>query len=90
MSVLALSLRGGRVLPLDPASQTIGPKRFFLGGASTMRGYGEDELIPQDVRGAYLEQVRACAGSASGLACSPRRGSSRPGSSSPARAGSRS
>ena len=70
-SVLAVSLRGGRVLPLDPASQTIGPKRFFLGGASTMRGYGEDELIPQDVRGAYLEQVRACAGSVSGLACSP-------------------
>jgi outer membrane protein assembly factor BamA len=60
-SVLALSLRGGRVLPLDPASQTIGPKRFFLGGASTMRGYGEDEFIPQDVRGALLDQVRTCA-----------------------------
>ncbi len=62
-SVLALSLRGGRVLPLDPASQTIGPKRFFLGGASTMRGYGEDQLIPQDVRGALLDQVRTCAAS---------------------------
>ncbi len=62
-SVLAVSLRGGRVLPLDPASQTIGPKRFFLGGASTMRGYGEDEVIPQDVRGALLDQVRTCAAS---------------------------
>jgi outer membrane protein insertion porin family len=70
-SVVALSLRGGRVLPLDAASQTIGPKRFFLGGAATMRGYAEDEMIPEDVRGAYLQQVRACAGSVSQLACSP-------------------
>jgi outer membrane protein assembly factor BamA len=58
------------VLPLDRDSQTIGPKRFFLGGASTMRGYGEDELVPQDLRDAYLEQARACAGSLSGAACS--------------------
>jgi outer membrane protein insertion porin family len=49
-SAFALSLRGGRVLPLDRNSQTIGPKRFFLGGAATMRGYGEEELIPEDVR----------------------------------------
>jgi len=69
-SVLALSVRGGRVVALDPASQTIGPKRFFLGGAATMRGYGEDEMIPEDVRSAYLDQVRACAGSLSGLGCS--------------------
>ncbi len=69
-SVVAVSLRGGRVLPLDPASQTIGPKRFFLGGAATMRGYGEDEMIPQDVRAAYVEGVRACASSLSGAGCS--------------------
>ena len=69
-SVLALSLRAGRVLPLEAGSQTIGPKRFFLGGASTMRGYGEDELVPQDAREAYLAQVRACASSVSGVACS--------------------
>ena len=69
-TVLALSLRGGRVLPLDPDSQTIGPKRFFLGGASTMRGYGEDEMLPEDLRQPFLQQVRACAGSLSGAACS--------------------
>jgi outer membrane protein assembly factor BamA len=69
-TVLALSARGGRVLPLDRDSQTIAPKRFFLGGASTMRGYGEDELVPYDLRPVYLEQVRACAGSLSGAACS--------------------
>jgi outer membrane protein insertion porin family len=69
-TVLALALRGGRVLPLDRDSQTIGPKRFYLGGASTMRGYGEDELLPEDLRSAFLEQARACAGSLSGAACS--------------------
>jgi outer membrane protein assembly factor BamA len=69
-AVLAVSLRGGRVLPLSSQSQTIGPKRFFLGGAGTMRGYGEDELVPEDQRDRYLGEVRACAGSLSGVACS--------------------
>jgi len=66
---LVLSLQGGRILPIG-ASQTILPKRFFLGGASTMRGYGEDEMVPEDVRPAYLQEVAACASSLSGLACS--------------------
>jgi outer membrane protein assembly factor BamA len=69
-SVFALSFRLGRVVPLDSSSQTIGPKRFFLGGAATMRGYEEDEMIPQDARPAYLGQVRSCATSLSGVACS--------------------
>lgn len=68
--VLALSLRGGRVWSLDSTSQTIGPKRFFLGGATTMRGAADDEMIPEDLRAAYLDQVRACNGSLSGLGCS--------------------
>ncbi|OFX26365.1 MAG: hypothetical protein A2V77_12755 [Anaeromyxobacter sp. RBG_16_69_14] len=69
-SVLALSLRGGRVVPLDSASQTILPKRFYLGGATTMRGYSEEEMIPEDVRSVYLDQVRACSSSLSELGCS--------------------
>ncbi len=69
-SVLALTLRGGRVLPLDRNSQTILPKRFYLGGASSMRGYGEEEMIAEDSRSAFLEQVRACASSLSRLGCS--------------------
>jgi outer membrane protein assembly factor BamA len=69
-AVLALSARAGRVLPLDRDSQTIGPKRFFLGGASTLRGWGEDELLPEDLRAAFVDQSRACAGSISGAACS--------------------
>jgi outer membrane translocation and assembly module TamA len=35
-----------------------------------MRGYPEDEMLPEDVREDYLEQVRACQGSPSGAACS--------------------
>ena len=69
-SVFAVTLRGGRVLPLERDSKTILPKRFYLGGASTMRGYGEEEMIPEDVRSAFLDQVRACASSISGFGCS--------------------
>jgi outer membrane protein assembly factor BamA len=69
-SVLALALRGGQVFPIDSASQTIGPKRFYLGGASTMRGYGEDEMIPEDRRDLAVAQTRRCATSLSGLGCS--------------------
>jgi outer membrane protein insertion porin family len=67
--VLALSARGGRVLPLDGLSNTILPKRFYLGGASTMRGYAEDEMVPQDLRADYLKQVRDCNNSLSGAGC---------------------
>jgi outer membrane protein assembly complex protein YaeT len=69
-SVFALSVRAGRVLPLNRDSRTIGPKRFYMGGASSMRGYAEDEMLPEDVREIFLEQVRACQGSPSGAACS--------------------
>ena len=69
-SVFALALRGGQVFPLDPQSQTIGPKRFYLGGADTMRGYGEDEMIPQDRREFAAAETRRCATSLSGLGCS--------------------
>jgi outer membrane protein insertion porin family len=68
-SVVALSLRGGRVFPLDSASRTIIPRRFFLGGASTMRGFAEEEMIPEDVRGALAAAGRACATSVTGVGC---------------------
>jgi outer membrane protein assembly factor BamA len=71
-TVLALSLRGGRVLPLDGRSRTIIPRRFFLGGASTMRGYGEEEMIQQDVRGALASEARLCATSFTGVGCTER------------------
>lgn len=53
--VVALSVRGGQVFPLDSDSRTVIPRRFFLGGATTMRGYAEEEMIPQDLRSAAAE-----------------------------------
>jgi outer membrane protein insertion porin family len=65
-SVLALAIRAGRIMPLDRDSQTIGPKRFFLGGATTMRGYGEDEMLPEDYRAMLVAQLPDCAASLPG------------------------
>jgi len=69
--VLALSARGGRIFPLDASSQTIGPKRFYLGGATSMRGYGVNEMIPQDQRLSVADQTKRCASVLSGLGCLP-------------------
>lgn len=68
-SVLALSARGGRVIALDRRSRTIIPRRFFLGGATTMRGFGEEQMVEEDVRRGYADQGRACATSATGVGC---------------------
>lgn len=71
-TVLALSLRGGRVVPLDGRSRTIIPKRFFLGGAATIRGFAEEEMMPEDLRAGLAEEARHCASSLSGAGCTPR------------------
>ena len=47
--VLAAQVRAGRVFHLIGKSQTYPNRAFFLGGVDTMRGYLEDELIPQDL-----------------------------------------
>ena len=70
-TTLALSARGGRIYPLDPASQTIVPKRFFLGGANSMRGYAEEEMVAQDLRAGLADQALHCASSVSGAGCTP-------------------
>ena len=70
--VLALSAQAGQVFPLDSTSVTIAPKRFYLGGGTSMRGYGENEMIPQDQRGAVAAQTALCASVLSGLGCSPQ------------------
>jgi outer membrane protein insertion porin family len=71
-TVLALSARAGRVYPLDPRSRTIVPRRFFLGGASTLRGFGEEQLIQGDVRTQLAREGRLCASSATGAGCTER------------------
>jgi outer membrane protein assembly complex protein YaeT len=71
-TVVALSVRGGRVVPLDARSRTVIPRRFFLGGATTMRGFAEEEMIPQDVRAVLAAEARHCAASATGVGCNDR------------------
>jgi outer membrane protein assembly complex protein YaeT len=62
-STLALSTRGGRIFPIESASRTIIPKRFFLGGATTVRGFAEEEMVAQDLRGGLADQANHCASS---------------------------
>jgi outer membrane protein assembly factor BamA len=71
-TTLALQARAGRIVALDAASHTIIPKRFFMGGATTMRGYAEEEMVPQDVRPGLAEQGRHCASSLTGVGCTQR------------------
>jgi len=47
--VIAGQLRVGRIIHLINGSKTYPNRAFFLGGVDTMRGYFQDELIPQDI-----------------------------------------
>lgn len=47
--VFAMQLKLGRVVHLEPSSETYPNRQFFLGGIDTVRGYLQDALIPQDV-----------------------------------------
>ncbi len=58
--VLAVSLRGGRIFRLGADAVSIGPKRFFLGGATTLRGFREDGLLPEDRRAVIQRDVTSC------------------------------
>jgi outer membrane protein insertion porin family len=58
--VLAISLRGGRIVPLVADSVTPPVKRFFLGGSTSMRGFNEDQLIAEDQREQYRGEVANC------------------------------
>lgn len=62
-AVLALSLSAGKVFPLDAdgTSRTIVPKRFFVGGAGSMRGFMDDGLVPEDQRQAIHRELAECA-----------------------------
>jgi outer membrane protein assembly factor BamA len=52
--VLAGQLRIGRIVHLVASSKTYPNRAFYLGGVETMRGYYQDELIPQDVADSAL------------------------------------
>lgn len=68
--VLALSVRGGRIFPLQAGSTTPPVRRFFLGGATSVRGFNEDQLIAEDSRERYRNDVRDCQVLASKEGCS--------------------
>ena len=58
--VLALSARGGQIFPLKPESVTPPVRRFFLGGATSIRGFNEDQLLAEDLRARYRSELAAC------------------------------
>lgn len=66
---IALSLGGGRIFQLDPRSETIWPKRFFLGGAGSIRGFSEDGLVPEDRREELRRQIADCKAIVFGAGC---------------------
>lgn len=53
--VVAGQARAGRIVHLTADSKTYPNRAFFLGGVDTMRGYFQDEMIPQDV----AQQIQA-------------------------------
>lgn len=59
-TVLALSARGGRIFPLVSGSVTPPVNRFFMGGSTSMRGFNEDQLLAQDLRAQYRDELAAC------------------------------
>ncbi len=46
--VLALQVRAGRVFHLEPTSRTYPNRAYFLGGVDSLRGFLQDQVIPQD------------------------------------------
>ena len=69
MSSFVLSLRGGRVFQLDEFSHTPGDRRFYLGGATSLRGFREDAVQPQDLTDLFHALVRACEATLTDVAC---------------------
>ena len=71
LSSVVVSARGGRNYQLDDTSRTPGDRRFYLGGATTLRGFHEEAVQPQDLINQLHSQVAACAATLSDVGCSP-------------------
>ncbi len=54
---VALSARAGTIVPLSEGAQSIGSKLFYLGGSSSLRGFREDGVIPEDLRADVRRQL---------------------------------
>jgi len=69
--VLAVSGRAGKIFQLRPDSQSIAPKRFYLGGTTTLRGFREDGVVPQDRRDQLHGEVADCRALITQIGCTP-------------------
>ena len=56
---------------LDDNSRTPGDRRFYLGGATSLRGFHEEAVQPQDLIDQLHGQVRACEATLSDVGCTP-------------------
>lgn len=65
----ALSARAGTILPLSENAQSIGSKLFYLGGSSSLRGFREDGVLPEDQRAEVRQQLLACRGIITSQGC---------------------
>src|SRR5256885_12216538 len=72
LASIVFSARAGRVFQLDDASLTPGDRRFYLGGATSLRGFHEDGLQPQDLIDQAPALVRAREGTPSDPASPPQ------------------
>lgn len=70
MASLLVAARAGRILHLNGTRTTPGDRSFYLGGATTLRGFREDAVQPQDLVDSLHRQVAACQTTLSGLGCS--------------------
>ena len=72
LSSLVLSVRGGRIFQLSNSTSAVTPgdRRFYLGGATSLRGFNEDGLQPQDLIDQLHREVTNCEHTLSGVACS--------------------
>jgi len=66
---LALSARAGTIVPLSDNAQSIGSKLFYLGGSSSLRGFREDGVLPEDQRAEVRQQLLDCRAVISPLGC---------------------
>ncbi len=69
--VFAISMRGGQIFNLVKGGAVIAPERFYLGGVTTLRGFPEDGVIPQDEHAFYAAQRTACAALVWSGGCTP-------------------
>lgn len=71
LSSVVLSARAGRNFQLDDGSHTPGDRRFYLGGATTLRGFHEEQVQPQDLIDELHRQIRACSATLTDVGCAP-------------------